>query len=207
MAIVLVVIVFSGVAIVICNEKVDKTAIGRTYFDITEVPYKKVGLLLGTSKYVAGRQENLYYHFRIDAALKLIKSGKIKYVIISGDNGRKEYNEPEMMRRDLIDSGVDSTTIYLDYAGFRTFDSMIRLKEIFSQSDVTIISQKFHNERALYIAYREGINAIGFNAKDVHANTGLKVQVREKLARVKLFIDYLIDTEPKFLGEKITIPD
>jgi SanA protein len=83
---------------------------------------------------------------------------------------------------------------------------MVRLQEIFGQHSATIISQPFHNERALYIASKEGIAAVGFNAKDVNARAGLKVQLREKLARTKVFLDYLFGKDPKFLGEKITIP-
>ena len=144
--------------------------------------------------------------YRIDAAVKLFRQGKIKYLIVSGDNGRKEYNEPETMRADLISAGVDSSKIFLDYAGFRTFDSVVRLKEIFGQDAVTIISQPFHNERAIYIATGEKINAIGFNAKDVNSRVGMKTQIREKLARVKVIIDFWFGKKPKFLGNKIQIP-
>jgi SanA protein len=111
-----------------------------------------------------------------------------------------------MMRADLMAAGIDSNLIYLDYAGFRTFDSVIRLKAVFGQDSVTIISQKFHNERAVYIAKEEGIYAIGYNAKDVGARQGLKTQIREKMARVKVFVDALIGTDPKFLGEPVQIP-
>lgn len=163
-------------------------------------------MLLGTSKYIPGGRLNLYYHFRIEAAVALVKAGKIKYLVISGDNSRKDYNEPELMRQDLIAAGVDSSIIYLDYAGFRTFDSMVRLKEIFSQTAVTVISQPFHNQRAIYIASREGINAIGFNATDVDGNVGFKVQAREKLARVKMFLDFWLGSKPKYLGKKIALP-
>ena len=104
-------------------------------------------------------------------------------------------------------TGIDSSRIYLDYAGFRTFDSMVRLKEVFSQDSVTVISQRFHNERALFIASREGIDAIGFNAEDVSSNIGYKVQIREKLARVKLFLDYVFGKQPKFLGPKVQIAE
>ena len=147
---------------------------------------------------------NPYYKYRIKAATDLMKAGNIKYLVISGDNGRKEYNEPEMMRDDLIKAGIDSTSIYLDYAGFRTLDSIVRLKEIFGQDSVTVISQLFHNERALYIASKEGIVANGFNAKDGYAEG---VMLREKLARVKVFVDFILATKPKFLGKRIAIPD
>lgn len=189
-----------------CNKSIKKTAEGKLYTDADAIPFNKVGLLLGTSKYLANGYANRYYQYRIEATVKLYKKGKIKYIVVSGDNGREEYNEPEAMRQDLMAAGVDSSHIFLDYAGFRTFDSMVRLKKIFGQEAATIISQPFHNERAIYIASKEGIAAIGFNARDVNTEAGLKVQVREKFARVKVFLDYLFGNEPKFLGEKVLIP-
>lgn len=199
------VIVLSVLAILYCDSKVIAVSKGKTFYEVDSIPYNRVGLLLGTGKYLQGGYNNTYYTHRIEAAAKLMKAGKIKYLIVSGDNGRKDYNEPEMMRADLIAAGVDSNRIYLDYAGFRTFDSIIRLREIFSQNSVTIISQEFHNQRALYIAQREGIAAVGFNAQDVTGRAGQKTQFREKLARVKVFVDYILGIEPKFLGPKVNI--
>lgn len=190
----------------ICNKIIIDNAKGKLFSDTNTIPFNKVGLLLGTAKYLGNGIANPYYTYRIGATIKLITDSKIKYVIISGDNGRKEYNEPEMMRADLMEAGIDSSNIFLDYAGFRTFDSMVRLKEIFGQESVTVISQQFHNERAIYTASKLGIKAIAFNAKDVSTNEGLRTQIREKFARVKVFIDSLIGTKPKFLGEKIIIP-
>jgi len=189
-----------------CNKLIVDSASEKLYTETASIPYNKVGLLLGTSKYIGDGYINAYYSYRIDATIKLVKDAKIKYVIISGDNCKKEYNEPEMMRADLIKAGMDSSHIYLDYAGFRTFDSMVRLKEIFGQQSVTIISQQFHNERAIYIASKLGINAIGFNAKDVLLAYGFKTQLREKFARVKVILDFLLGKKPRFLGEKIMIP-
>ncbi len=191
--------------VIICNWRISAAAKGRTYSSVVETPPRRVGLLLGTSKYGAGGMINNYYRYRIEAAAALYLAGKIQYIVTSGDNGKSWYNEPETMRADLIAAGVDSTKIFLDYAGFRTFDSMVRLREIFSQDSATVISQQFHNERALYIARREGIDAIGFNARDVDAETGLKTRLREKLARVKVFVDYIVGTEPRFLGPKVDI--
>jgi SanA protein len=190
----------------LCNKAITDTAKNKLYTDLQNIPYNKVGLLLGTSKSGRYGNRNLYYDYRIEAAASLIKNKKIKYLIISGDHSRKNYNEPEAMRADLINAGIDSSIIYLDYAGFRTFDSIKRLKEIFSQDSVTVISQKFHNERAIYLASREGITAIGYNAKDVNTAHGFKTQCREKLARVKVFVDYIFGTKPKFLGDKVNIP-
>jgi len=84
---------------------------------------------------------------------------------------------------------------------------MIRLREIFGQSSATVISQPFHNERAIFIAGKEDIDAIGFNARDVGTRVGFRVMIREKLARVKVFVDYLTNKKPKFLGPKVSIPD
>ncbi len=192
--------------IYICNNMIINGAKGKLFSDTNAIPFNKVGMLLGTAKYLGSGIANPYYTYRIEATIKIIRDSKIKYVIISGDNGHKEYNEPEMMRTDLMEAGIDSSNIFLDYAGFRTFDSMVRLKEIFGQESVTVISQQFHNERAIYTASKLGIRAIAFNAKDVSTTKGLKTQIREKFARVKVFIDFLIGTKPKFLGEKIIIP-
>ena len=194
------------VAIYWCNSIITNTAKGKLFTDVTTIPFNKVGLLLGTSKHLGNGVANPYYTYRIEAAAGLLKAGKIKYLVISGDNSHKEYNEPEDMRTDLMAAGIDSAVIFLDYAGFRTFDSMVRLKKIFGQDSVTIISQQFHNERALYIAHREGMSAIAFNAADVSARQGITTTLREKLARVKVFIDYWFGKNPKFLGEKVPIP-
>ena len=202
----LVIIITICLTTYLCNRTIISSAKGHLYSDVKAIPFNKVGILLGTSKAGRNGHNNPYYDHRISAAIELIQNKKIKYLVISGDNSRKEYNEPEMMKLDLINAGIDSSIIYLDYAGFRTFDSIKRLKEIFGQDSATVISQKFHNERSIYIASREGISAIGFNATDVGARQGLKTQIREKMARVKVFVDYLFGAKPKFLGDKIDIP-
>jgi SanA protein len=176
------------------------------YSDPNEIPFNRVGLLLGTSDKIANGQSNPFYDYRIDAAVQLIQAKKIRYIIISGDNGRTEYNEPSSMRAALMSRGIDSSIIYLDYAGFRTFDSIKRLKGIFGQDSVTIISQKFHNERAIYLASKDGIHAIGFNARNVGAQQGLRTELREKIARVKVFLDNWFGTKPKYMGAKVNIP-
>ena len=198
--------VIGVLTIYICNKAIAKATEGKLFSDTNSIPYNKVGLLLGTSKYLANGSVNYYYSFRIAAAVKLINAGKIKYIIVSGDNSRQDYDEPTQMQQDLIKAGIDSSIIYLDYAGFRTFDSIVRLKEIFGQDSATVISQPFHNERAIYIASQEGITAVGFNARDVSTATGFRVQLREKLARVKVFLDYVFNKKPKFLGKKVIIP-
>lgn len=169
------------------------------------IPNNNVGLLLGTSPKLKNGKNNLYFDYRITATEELYKAGKIKYILISGDNCKESYNEPEEMKKALMEEGIPEEVIYLDYAGFRTLDSVVRAKEIFGQNQFTIISQKFHNERAIYLAEKNGIKAIGFNAKDVDVHSGLKTQIRERFARVKMFMDLMINKQPHFLGKKVVL--
>ncbi len=193
------------ILILVCNFTVNWAAEGKTFSTLEDVPKNEVGLILGTAKKLVGGQPNVYYSFRINATLKLFKAKKISYVLVSGDNATKYYNEPKTIKADLIAGGIPKDKIFLDFAGFRTLDSMVRAKEVFGLSKVTIISQKFHNQRAIYLANKKGLDAIGFNAKDVKGNFGLKIHAREYLARVKVFIDLLFKTKPKFYGERIII--
>ena len=192
--------------IFICNRIIVDNAKSRLYSNVQTIPYNRIGILLGTSKYMKKKLINPYYTYRVNAAAGLIRAKKIKYLVISGDNSQKHYNEPESMRRDLISAGIDSTILFMDFAGLRTFDSIKRLREVFGQDSATIISQKFHNERAIYLADQEGITAIGFNARDIGGWHGMQTQIREKLARVKVFIDKWLGTSPKYLGNKVMIP-
>ena len=136
----------------------------------------------------------------------LYRQGKASYFLVSGDNATLSYNEPREMRRALIRAGIPAERIYSDYAGFRTLDSIVRANAVFGQESFTIVSQGFHNERALYLARHFGIKAIGFNARDVRAYSGLKTRARELMARVLCLLDvYILDKQPKFLGDKIAI--
>jgi SanA protein len=178
----------------------------KLYKDVETILYNKVGLVLGTVKILKNGNINRYYQYRIDAAAALFKAGKIKYILVSGDNSKKGYDEPTDMKDDLIKKGVPENRIFLDFAGFRTLDSVVRSKAIFGQKSISIISQKFHNERAVFIANHKDIDAIGFEAQDVSIRAGLVVQFREKLARVKVLIDVVFGVQPKFLGEEVEIP-
>lgn len=193
------------ISLIICNRIIKKNASSKLYTEVNEIPENDTGLLLGTSPKLKNGNNNLYFDYRILAAVKLYKAGKIKYILISGDNRKKDYNEPEEMKKALMQKGVPEKVIYLDYAGFRTLDSVVRAKEVFGLNRFTIISQRFHNERAVYLAEKNGINAIGYNAKDVEAYAGLKTNIRELFARVKMFIDLAIGKQPRFLGEKVII--
>ena len=187
------------------NYTIQHTTKNKTFSYTSQIEKNRVGLLLGTAKYYKGGGINLYFKYRIEAAVALYKSNKIDYILVSGDNSSHYYNEPMTIKRELVKRGIPAEVIYLDYAGFRTLDSVIRAKEVFGQDKITVISQQFHNERAIYLAERKGIEAIGFNAKDVEGSGGYKVKFREYFARTKAFLDIIFHVEPKFYGEPIYI--
>ena len=187
------------------HKVIDDNTFDKVFFDINKIPYRKVGLVLGTSKYVANGNLNLFYKYRIDAAVKLFENNKIDFILVSGDNSTQRYNEPKKFKQDLIQRGIPEEKIVLDYAGFRTLDSVVRAMKVFGQNEFTVISQKFHNQRAVYLAQKFGADAVGFNAKGVGSSYGLKVHLRERLARIKVFVDLLFNVQPKFLGEPINI--
>jgi len=177
----------------------------KLFTDVGQIPFNKVGLLLGTSKYISKGKINLYYQYRIDAAVELYNHHKIDFILISGDNGQKEYNEPKTIKDDLVKAGIPADKIFSDFAGFRTWDSIIRAKKVFNESSLTVISQQFHNERAVFIGMKNHMNVIGFAAKDVPESYGLKTNIREKLARINLMLDLVIHKQPKYLGTPIPI--
>lgn len=162
---------------------------------------------MGTSPKLKNGKNNLYFDYRIKAATELYSAGKIKYILVSGDNRRNDYNEPEEMKQALIATGIPEQQIILDYAGLRTLDSVIRAHLIFGLERFTLISQEFHNERAIFLAQQNHLQVIGYNAQDVSAYAGFKTNLRELLARVKVFMDIITDKAPKHLGEKIEIPE
>ncbi len=127
------------------------------YDELQDLPYRQVGVVLGTAKYYRTGVINQYYRYRIQGALNAYNSGKVNYLLLSGDNALQSYNEPMTMRRDLIKGGVDPADIVLDYAGFRTLDSIVRTRKVFDTNDFIIITQRFHCERALFIALHMGI--------------------------------------------------
>lgn len=175
-------------------------------YETKDLPAAKTALLLGTSKTLNNGFPNAYFYNRIYAAVELYKSGKIEYIIVSGDNSRKDYNEPEDMQFALMEHGIPQDKIFLDFAGFRTLDSVVRAKEIFGQKKIIIVSQKFHNERAVFLARQNRMEAFGFNAEDVNKYAGFKTNMREYLAKAKAYWDLIFGIEPKFGGDKVLIP-
>ncbi len=197
----------AGVTIAICHLLVEKSAADKIYDSVEQVPKRKAAVVMGCARIIWGDRQNLYFVHRINAARELYEAGKCEYIIVTGDNSRENYDEPTDMRDALIAAGIPESKIYRDYAGFRTLDSVVRAKEIFGQSDYIVVSQEFHNERAIFIGSRRGCeNLVGFNATAVKGRGGIRTKLREYLARVKTVLDVsLLGTEPKFLGRTVEL--
>ncbi|AFE57615.1 vancomycin high temperature exclusion protein [Rahnella aquatilis HX2] len=175
------------------------------YDEVQPLPHRQVGVVLGTAKYYRTGVINQYYLYRIQGAINAYNSGKVKYLLLSGDNAQQSYNEPSTMRRDLIAAGIPASDIVLDYAGFRTLDSIVRTRKVFDTNDFIIITQRFHCERALFIALHMGIQAQCFAVPS--PKNMLSVRSREIFARLGALTDlYLLKREPRFLGPLIPIP-
>ncbi len=193
------------IIVVLLNQIINWRSAKYIFDNIAELPENNVALVLGTSRYKRDGSANPYFHNRINAAVKLYENNKVNYILVSGDNRSMYYNEPGFMRLELLKKGIDDSVIYLDYAGFRTYDSVIRCHEVFGQSSFTIVSQKFHNQRAVFIAHSKNINAIAFNAEDIKMQEGYRIRLREIFARIKVYIDLITDKQPAFLGEPVLI--
>lgn len=202
--------IWLGLVLVILfsNFHIKATTSDYIHHSMDSLPHNRVGLVLGTSRYLRGGGTNPYFRYRIDAAASLYRTGKIDYVIVSGDNSVHSYNEPLGMKEALEEKGLPEEHIFSDYAGFRTLDSVVRCKEVFGQESVTIVTQEFHGRRAVFIARRKGIDAVAFAAGNVPTEFGLRVSIRELFAKVKAVLDvYIFRTKPRFLGEPVRIPD
>ena len=192
------VIAFAAIIILVltCDYLVTSNAKGKLYDDVEAIPYREVGLLLGTTPQTRiGRVVNRFFVFRIDAAEKLYKAGKISTILISGDEDSLDgVNEVESMKEALMVRGIPEHAIMLDGKGFRTLESIVRANKVFDLQSFTLISQKFHNERALYQANHLDLDIkdpIAFNAESPRSAMALITYAREYLARVKLFLDII----------------
>lgn len=178
----------------------------RLYDDTEAIPHRRVALVLGSSRYLSDGRQNLFFTYRIAAAAELFEAGKVDYLLVSGDNHRHGYNEPQDMRDALLESGIPANRIACDYAGFSTLDSIVRAKEVFQLESVTVVSQPFHNRRALFIAQQRGLDAIAYNARGVDAYNSFKTKAREQLALIKTLADVtVLGREPHFYGEPVTV--
>ena len=178
------------------------------YSEISELPYNRVGLIPGCNKYISNGNINYFYVERIESGAKLFREGKIDYILVSGDNALASYDEPREMKKSLIEAGVPKENIVADYAGFRTLDTIVRAKEVFLLTELTFISQNFQNQRGVFIGNNRGIDIIAYDVEPIGTKYAYKTQVREIFAKIKMLLDlYILNKEPKFLGDTIIIGD
>ncbi len=180
-------IMVAGLAVVAgCELAVYSASKGRVYSDVDEIPHREVGLLLGTNPKGRRGGANMFYNYRIDAAVELYEAGKVDRILISGAKKGSDYDEPQAMREALVVRGVPDSILILDGQGFHTIESIVRAKEVYEVDSLTVISQEFHNRRSLYMAKHNGLDAIAFNAANT---TVLRWRVimflRERASRVK----------------------
>jgi SanA protein len=174
---------------------------------VGDLPEVRVGLVLGCSPRMPDGRENLFFTRRISAASELFRAGRVQYLLLSGDNSRADYDEPSDMHRALVRAGVPASRLVLDDAGFRTLDSVVRAKEVFGLEEVIIVSQHFHNERAVYLAREHGLRAFGFDAQGVGGPAGLRIALREAVSRIFAVLDVnVFHTRPHFVGPRQTLP-
>lgn len=183
---------------VVCDAIVRLRAGGRCFDDAERVPHNKMGLVLGTSPLAPDGGANMYFVYRVEAAARLYKMGKVDWLLLSGDRSGEDYDEPQAMHDALIAHGVPAESIVLDKSGFRTLNSIVHTNKVYGQSSVTIISQRFHNQRAVFLALCNGVDAVAYNAEDVVKwNKYLKIHGREYLARVRMFVDLIMRREKR----------
>ncbi len=199
--------ILSALFVAVHSNRVIAACRKRTFSETDKVPVREVGLLLGAAKTARSGKANEYFLKRVETAAKLYHAGKIRHILISGDNSRKNYDEPTDMKNALLELNVPEKAMTLDHAGFRTLDSVVRARAVFDCSEITIISQQFHIERAIYLAEKHGIDAIGFAAPEPPYKWLVKRNhEREKYARIAAWLDVnILCRKPKFYGPKVPL--
>lgn len=172
----------------------------KIYTDITTLPHREYALVLGTAKFYSKDVINEYYKYRLEAAKQLINHRKAEKLLLSGDNKTPYYNEPRTMTNDLLRMGIATERIKQDYAGYTTFDSILRAKQVYKLPPFTIVSQKFHCERALLIAKYRDVDAICYVAK--YPDGAYQVRLREILARGGMLLYLLFNKVPETLEDQ-----
>ena len=199
------VLIAAAVVLLGCDWLVSASSQGFVHEELAAVKPAPVALLLGTNRKYAGRP-NPFYSARIKAATELFASGKVAGIIVSGDNRRADYNEPAMMRADLVQAGVPGEFITMDLAGVRTLDSVVRARSVFQQKRVIVVSQRFHAQRAVFLARHFGLEAEAYSAAEPGWNWWIRVRTREVFARVIACLDvWFLNRQPHFLGPVETV--
>ena len=189
----------------LAEQRIERLAEPYLAHDLAELPEVDVALVLGAAPIGPEGGRNRYLEYRLDAAAALWRAGKVKYLLVSGDNRRPDYDEPSAMRAGLIARGVPASAIYRDFAGVRTRDSMLRAKSVFGQQRLIVVSQGFHAARAIFLARGEGIEAWGLAARDVDRAYSVFTELRRYPSAVRAYLDVWLDTPPRHAGPSIVV--
>ncbi|NOT62852.1 MAG: DUF218 domain-containing protein [Acidobacteria bacterium] len=193
-------------AVWLTNRWLAQRAASRVFTTVEAAPARNVAVVLGTAAKTYGGYANPFFQHRIEAAAALYHAGKIRHLILSGDNHIKAYDEPSDMRAALLERAVPESAMTLDYAGFRTLDSLARAQAVFGQTQIIVISDGFHLPRALFLAEAFKLDAVGFASRPVAEVYARKTVWREYFARVKAVLDvYALATQPRFYGPPVEI--
>ncbi|MFA6288448.1 MAG: ElyC/SanA/YdcF family protein [Opitutaceae bacterium] len=200
-------LILSAAFVVFANLRIVRANQDRLYSRVENIPSRETGLVLGANRVLRDGRPNPHFSNRMDAAALLYHAGKVRRLLVSGDNSRSDYDEPSMMKEALIARGVPASAIVCDYAGFRTLDSVIRAHRIFGLDDCTIITQRYHNTRALEMAGAIGLDAVGFCADDVSLRYSARTELREVVSRTVAVLDlYVWHRQPHFPGPREPLP-
>ena len=193
-----------AVATAAANRACQQAAAGRMFRSVASLPENDVGLVLGAAKTTRRGLPNLHFNHRIAAAAALYRAGKVRHLLVSGDNHTAGYDEPTDMMNALIAQGVPAAAITRDYAGFHTLDSVVRAREVFGLEHCTIITEAYHCPRALWIAQRHGLAAVAFAAPDVAVKSwAWRAEAREELARAWCAVELCaLHWQPHFTGPR-----
>lgn len=176
---------------------------GRIVDQVDNLQAYDVGLVLGTAPTLRGGWKNPFFEARMNAAALLFREGKVRHLLVSGDNGRKSYDEPSAMRDALVARGVPVKAVTLDYAGFRTLDSVERAREVFGLEEAVIVTDDFHLPRSLFLARAKGLKAVGYRPDPVPWKWSKKTRTREVVSRAKAWLDvHVLRTKPRFGGPR-----
>jgi SanA protein len=189
----------------LAERRLEQLAEPYLFDDPARLPTVDVALVLGAAPIGPEGGPNRYFEYRLDAAAALYRAGKVKYLLVSGDRSRPAYDEPSAMRAGLIARGVPANAIYRDFAGVRTYDSMLRAKSVFGQQRLIVVSQGFHAARAIFLARGEGIEAWGLAARDVDRAYSIFTELRRYPSAVRAYLDVWLDTPPRHAGPSIAI--
>lgn len=198
----------ASVAFVIsCNVWIRETASPHVVHELDKVPFNEVGLVLGTAPSLRDGRPNMYFRNRVEAAARLYHAGKVKRLLLSGDNSRPDYNEPDQMRRSLQELGVPPVAMDMDGAGLRTLDSVVRARDVFKTTKFTIITDEFHTYRSVFTAIRHGLDVVAYPSEEIPPAASMRTRFREYIANSWAILDlYVFNTTPRVTIRREALP-